>query len=179
MHDLIIALVLNERRNGDRNVVDPLANYPHLIATLAMQKTITIVKRELAAKGVKLHDVEMRDIKLLAEAYLSSHRAELIRLAIDTVEGSRRPVSHPQRLETLQGGQSAYRLLLPTGARTGDKVVGGGNEKALVGELGIDLREKRVAAAGGLSCAWVENFPSRSDECGFAQSHSSAPFFHS
>jgi hypothetical protein len=85
MHDLIIALVLNERRNGDRNVVDPLANYPHLIATLAMQKTITIVKRELAAKGVKLHDVEMRDIKLLAEAYLSSHRAELIRLAIDTV----------------------------------------------------------------------------------------------
>ena len=64
---------------------DPLANYPHLIATLAMQKTIRIVKRELAAKGVKLHDVEMRDIKLSAEAYLSSHRAELIRLAIDTV----------------------------------------------------------------------------------------------
>jgi len=60
-----------------------------------------------------------------------------------------------------------------------DKVVGGGNEKALVGELAIDLREKRVAAAGGLSRAWVENFLSRSDECGFAQSHSSAPFFHS
>src|SRR6516225_136042 len=54
-----------------------------------------------------------------------------------------------------------------TGARPGNKVVGGGYEEALVGEFSIDLREKRVAATCGLL--------SRSDQCGFAQSHSSFP----
>src|SRR5262249_42952678 len=54
-----------------------------------------------------------------------------------------------------------------TGARPGDKVVGGGNKEALVGEFGIDSREKRVVATCGLL--------SRSDQRGFAQSHSSFP----
>jgi hypothetical protein len=64
----------------------PLTNYPSLIATLIRQRTIKIVKRELAAKGVRIWDVTSCDLVRLAEAYFeSAHRAELIRVAIDTV----------------------------------------------------------------------------------------------
>jgi hypothetical protein len=63
----------------------PLANYPGVIATLIRQRTIKIVKRELAAKGVRIWDVTSCELARLAEAYFESHRAELIRVAIDTI----------------------------------------------------------------------------------------------
>jgi hypothetical protein len=63
----------------------PLANYPGVIATLVRYKAIKIVKRELQAKGVRIWDVTQRDIVLMAEAYFEANRAELIRVAIDTV----------------------------------------------------------------------------------------------
>ena len=42
----------------------PLANYPQLIATLVRQRTIKIIKRELEAKGVKLHQVYSCELRL-------------------------------------------------------------------------------------------------------------------
>jgi hypothetical protein len=63
----------------------PLTKHPSLIATLIRQRTIKIVKRELAAKAVRIWDVTQCDLVRLAEAYFESHRAELIRVAIDTV----------------------------------------------------------------------------------------------
>jgi len=56
-----------------------------LIVTLIRQRTIKVVKRELQAKGVRIWDVTQCDLVRLAEAYFESHRAELIRVAIDTV----------------------------------------------------------------------------------------------
>ena len=64
---------------------DPLANYPSLIRTLVRQRTLKFVKRELKARGVELHQVPSAYIRALAQAYFESHRAELIRVACDTV----------------------------------------------------------------------------------------------
>ena len=63
----------------------PLEHYPSLIATLVRYKAIKCVKREMAAKGVKLHQLTACQLQLLAEAYFESHRAELIRVATDIV----------------------------------------------------------------------------------------------
>jgi len=49
------------------------------------QRAIKIVKAELAAQGIKLWDVTSAQIQLLAQAYVQSHREEMIRVAIDTV----------------------------------------------------------------------------------------------
>jgi len=61
---------------------NPLLNYPHVIVTLMRQRAIKMVKRELAAQ---IWDVTSAQIKLLAQAYVSSHRDELIKVACDTV----------------------------------------------------------------------------------------------
>jgi hypothetical protein len=63
----------------------PLTNYPRLIVTLIRQRTLKIVKRELKAQGVELEQVPSAYIRALAQAYVESHRAELIRVACDTV----------------------------------------------------------------------------------------------
>jgi hypothetical protein len=63
----------------------PLDNFPSLIATLIRQRTLKIVKRELEAKGVELGQVPACYIRLLAEGYFESHRAECARVACDTV----------------------------------------------------------------------------------------------
>ena len=64
---------------------NPLLNYPHVIVTLMRQRAIKIVKQELAAQGIKLWDVTSAQIQLLAQAYVQSHREEMIRVACDTV----------------------------------------------------------------------------------------------
>jgi len=88
----------------------PLTNYPRLIATLIRQRTLKIVKRELEAQGVELDQVPSAYIRALAQAYFESHRAELIRVACDTVqtadrlrqlaenEAQRRAQAHADRL---------------------------------------------------------------------------------
>jgi len=107
----------------------PLTNYPRLIATLIRQRTIKIVKRELAAKGVRIWDATQCDLVRLAEAYFESHRAELIRVAIDTVrtagdlqspaesstacEGLRRPVC---KTDSANGGTEMTKLFSTTSA---------------------------------------------------------------
>ena len=53
-----------------------------VIATLIRQRTLKIVKQELRAKGVRIGDVTQCDLVRTAEAYLESHRAELISVAI-------------------------------------------------------------------------------------------------
>jgi hypothetical protein len=63
----------------------PLTNYPRLIATLIRQRTLKIVKREPQAQGVELEQVPSAYIRALAQAYVEGHRAELIRVAYDTV----------------------------------------------------------------------------------------------
>jgi hypothetical protein len=63
----------------------PLLNYPHVIVTLMRQRAIKIVKRQLAAQGIGLHQVTSAQIQLLAQAYVQSHREEMIRVACDTV----------------------------------------------------------------------------------------------
>jgi hypothetical protein len=62
----------------------PLTNYPRLIATLIRQRTLKIARRELQAQGVELEQVPSAYIRALAQAYVESHRAELIRVACDT-----------------------------------------------------------------------------------------------
>src|SRR6516164_9246681 len=64
---------------------NPLLNYPHVIVTLMKQRAIKIVKAELAAKGVRIWDVTSAQLQLLAQAYVQSHREEMIRVACDTV----------------------------------------------------------------------------------------------
>ena len=88
----------------------PLTNYPRLIATLIRQRTLKIIKREIQARGVELGQVPSAYIRALAEAYFESHRAELIRVACDTVltadrlrqmaenEAQRRAQAHAERL---------------------------------------------------------------------------------
>ena len=88
----------------------PLTNYPRLIATLIRQRTLKIIKREIQARGVELGQVPSAYIRALAEAYFESHRAELIRVACDTVltadrlrqmaenEAQRRAQAHADRL---------------------------------------------------------------------------------
>jgi len=68
----------------------PLTNYPSLIATPVRQRTIKIIKRELKAPGVELGQVPSCYIRALAAAYFESHRAELIRVACDTVRTAER-----------------------------------------------------------------------------------------
>jgi hypothetical protein len=63
----------------------PLTNYPRLIATLIRQRTLKIVRRELQAQGVELEQVPSAYIRALVQAFVESHRAELIRVACDTV----------------------------------------------------------------------------------------------
>ena len=88
----------------------PLANYPRLIATLVRQRTIKIIKRELQEKGIALGQLAPYQVRMLAEAYFESHRAELIRVACNTVltadrlrqmaesEAQRRAQAHADRL---------------------------------------------------------------------------------
>ena len=64
---------------------NPLLNYPHVICSLMKQRAIKIVKAELAAKGVRIWDVTSAQLQLLAQAYVQSHREEMIRVACDTV----------------------------------------------------------------------------------------------
>jgi hypothetical protein len=63
----------------------PLLNYPHVIVTLMRQRAIKMVRHEIAAKGLRLHDFTSAQIAMLAEAYAQAHRDELIRVACDTV----------------------------------------------------------------------------------------------
>ena len=88
----------------------PLTNYPRLITTLIRQRTLKIVRRELQAQGVELEQVPSVYIRALAQAYVESHRAELIRVACDTVltadrlrqlaetEAQRRAKAHADKL---------------------------------------------------------------------------------
>jgi hypothetical protein len=64
---------------------EPLRWYPGVIATLIKQRTLKIVKKELAAKGVRIGDMTHRDLVLRAEAYFLAHSAECVRVAIDTI----------------------------------------------------------------------------------------------
>jgi hypothetical protein len=64
---------------------EPLRWYPGVIATLIKQRTLKIVKQELAAKGKRIGDMSHRDLVLLAEAYFLAHSAECVRVAIDTI----------------------------------------------------------------------------------------------
>jgi hypothetical protein len=70
-------------------------------------------------------------------------------------------------------------------ARPGDQIVGGGNEEALVGKLVVDLEEERIIGADRPAGGGIENALRRLRDrgrracCCRAQSHSSAPFFHS
>jgi hypothetical protein len=64
---------------------NPLEHYPGVIATLVRFKAVKCVKREVAAAGIRLHDVSSAQIQWLAEAYVEGHRDELIRVACDMV----------------------------------------------------------------------------------------------
>jgi hypothetical protein len=63
----------------------PLDNFPSLIATLIRQRTLKEIKKELEAQGVTLDQVSPHELRALCQAYFERHRAELIRVASDTV----------------------------------------------------------------------------------------------
>jgi hypothetical protein len=50
-----------------------------------IKRVLKIVKRELKAQGVELEQVPTVYIRALAQAYVEGHRAEVIRVACDTV----------------------------------------------------------------------------------------------
>ena|SRR6516165_975434 len=52
---------------------------------LAWQRAMRIVKEQLAADNIKLHNVTARDLKLWADQLLEAHRAELIAATIASV----------------------------------------------------------------------------------------------
>ena len=52
---------------------------------LIRQRTLKIVKTELAAQGVPIWGVTSADLQRLAQGYFETHRAEVIRVACDTV----------------------------------------------------------------------------------------------
>lgn len=64
---------------------NPMRYYPHMIHTLAFQRAIRIIKKQIAADGVRLGDVTSRDLKIWANYYLEAHRAELIEATIEWV----------------------------------------------------------------------------------------------
>jgi hypothetical protein len=66
---------------------NPLRYYPHMIHTVAFQRAIRIIKKQLAADGVRIGDVTSRDLKIWANEYLQAHRSELIEATIEWVRG--------------------------------------------------------------------------------------------
>jgi hypothetical protein len=64
---------------------DPLRYYPHMIHTVAFQRAIRIIKKQIAADGVRLGDVTARDLKIWANYYLEAHRSELTAWVIEWV----------------------------------------------------------------------------------------------
>jgi hypothetical protein len=64
---------------------DPLANCPELIAKLIRQRTLKIIKRELAAQGIGLDLVLPHHLRMACEAYFERHRADCVRIACDTI----------------------------------------------------------------------------------------------
>jgi hypothetical protein len=64
---------------------EPMRHYPHVIRTLAFHSAIKLVKEQIRARGLKLHEWSMKDIHIEAEKYLETHRDELIRVTIARV----------------------------------------------------------------------------------------------
>jgi hypothetical protein len=63
----------------------PLANYPSLIAAIAHQSAIKVVKQRLRAQGLRLSEFSAREIRIRSEDYFELHRQTLIEDAIETV----------------------------------------------------------------------------------------------
>ena len=66
----------------------PCGNRSAVLCTLARQKAIKAIKRQLQARGIRITDVTARDIHIWADAYLAAHRQELIEQAIEMVSSS-------------------------------------------------------------------------------------------
>jgi hypothetical protein len=67
----------------------PFGNRSAVLCTLARQKAVKAIKRQLQARGIRLNDVTARDIHIWADAYLEVHRQELIEQAMEMVSSSR------------------------------------------------------------------------------------------
>jgi hypothetical protein len=66
----------------------PVGNRSAVLCTLARQKAIQAIKRQLQAGGIKLNTITARDIHIRADAYLEVHRKELIEQATEMVSKS-------------------------------------------------------------------------------------------
>ena len=66
----------------------PIGNRSAVLCTLARQRAVNVIKRQLQAQGIRLNDVTVRDIHIWADAYLEVHRQELIEQAMEMVSSS-------------------------------------------------------------------------------------------
>src|SRR5262249_6670635 len=66
-----------------------------------------------------------------------------------------------------------------TRPRPGNEIVAGGDEEPFVGQLAVDFGEKWIGGSACLTAAGGNGLAVRSQHPGFAQFHSSAPFFNS
>ena len=95
---------------------NPLRYYPHMIHTLAFQRAIRIIKKQLAADGVKIWSVAARDIRLRAHDYLQAHRAELFAVTIEWVRADAefRKLGESEARRRAKSQKEVLRLCLPT-----------------------------------------------------------------
>jgi hypothetical protein len=103
---------------------EPLRWYPGVIATLVRFKAVKCVKREIAAAGIKLHDVTSAQIQWLAQAYAEGHRNELIRVACDMV----RTGAELQRLAEQEAKRRAKAKPKPKDVTPAQKLITHWNE---------------------------------------------------
>jgi hypothetical protein len=95
---------------------DPMRYYPHMIHTLAFQRAIRIIKKQLAANGERIWDFTARDIKLRANDFLQAHRAELFAATIEVVRTDRELLKLGESVarRRLKSQKPILRLCLPT-----------------------------------------------------------------
>jgi hypothetical protein len=95
---------------------NPMRYYPHMIHTLAFQRAIRIIKKQLAAQGERIWDFTARDIKLRADDYLQAHRAELTAWVIEWVRGDPgfQKLGESEARRRAKAQKEIVRLCLPT-----------------------------------------------------------------
>lgn len=66
----------------------PYGNRSAVLCTLARQKAIKAIKRQIQSQGLRLANFSARDIHIWVDAYLEAHRQELIEQAKEMVSKS-------------------------------------------------------------------------------------------
>jgi hypothetical protein len=65
---------------------NPLIHYPHLCRCLAFHSAVKRIKKQIAARGEKLHEHSRKDLHILADQYLEANRHELFAEVIERVQ---------------------------------------------------------------------------------------------